>query len=125
MVKRESWEETENKVGRTLAEKLEMDEERIEVVRAHRMGDPTTEGDRHRPIVVKFLRWKDKEAVMARANKLRGMNIYHNEDYSEAVRLKRKELIPIMKAGSKGNIAYICYDRLIVHPPSQRTVLWK
>jgi hypothetical protein len=60
---------------------------------------------------------------MARANKLRGTNIYLNEDYSEAVRLKRKELIPIMKAErSKGNIAYIRYNRLIVHPPSQRTV---
>ena len=35
-----------------------------------------------------FLRWKDKEAVMARANMLRGTNIYLNEDYSEAVRLK-------------------------------------
>jgi hypothetical protein len=53
---RESWEETENKVRRTLAEKLEMDEGRIEVERAHRTGDPTTAGDRHRPIVVRFLR---------------------------------------------------------------------
>ena len=76
------------------------------------MDDPTTEGDGHRPIIVKFLRWKDKEAVMASANKLRGTNIYLNENYSEAVRLKQKELIPIMKAErAKGNIAYIRYDR--------------
>lgn len=58
---------------------------------------------------------------MARANKLRGSNIYLNEDYSEAVRLRRKELIPIMKAErAKGNIAYIRYDKLIVHPPNQK-----
>lgn len=117
----ESEEETENKVRRIIAEKLEMNEERIEVERARRMGDPTTAGNRHRSIIVKFLRWKDKAAVMTRVNKLRGTNIYFNEDYSEAVRIKRRELVPVMKAErAKGNIAYIRYDRLIVHSPSQR-----
>lgn len=85
---RESWEETEDKVRQILAEKLQMDEKRIEVERAHRTGDSS--GDRPRPVVVKFLRWKDKAAIMARGNKLKGTNIYLNEDYSEAVRLRRK-----------------------------------
>lgn len=118
--KRESWQDTENKVRQVLSEKLGMNMDAVEVERAHRMGE-TTDGGRHRSIIVKFFRWKDKEDVMARANKLRGSNIYLNEDYSEAVRLRRKELIPIMKAErAKGNIAYIRYDKLIVHPPNQK-----
>ncbi|KAI4823555.1 hypothetical protein KUCAC02_012136, partial [Chaenocephalus aceratus] len=76
----ESWEESEYKVRELLRTELQMDEERIE----------------------------DKTAVMGRRNRLKGMNIFLNEDYPEAVRQKRKELIPAMKAErSKGNIAYI------------------
>ncbi|KAI4824506.1 hypothetical protein KUCAC02_013011 [Chaenocephalus aceratus] len=64
--------------------------------------------DKPRQIVVKFLRFNDKTAVMGRRNRLKGTNIFLNEDYPEAVRQKRKELIPAMKAErSKGNIAYI------------------
>ncbi|KAI4815623.1 hypothetical protein KUCAC02_005761 [Chaenocephalus aceratus] len=98
-----------------------MDEERIEVERAHRMGNGRG-ADKPRQIVVKFLRFKDKTAVMGRRNRLKRTNIFLNEDYPEAVRQKRKELIPAMKAErSKGNIAYIRYDRLIVHPPQTPT----
>ena len=49
-------------------------------------------------IVVKFLRFKDKVAVLGRAKNLRGMYIFLNEDYPEAVCQKRKELIPAMIA---------------------------
>ena len=74
--------------------------------------------DRPRPIVVKF---KDKVAVLERAKNLRGTYIFLNEDYPEAVRQKRKELIPAMKAARvHADIACICYDRLIIHPPSQK-----
>ncbi|KAI4807552.1 hypothetical protein KUCAC02_027355 [Chaenocephalus aceratus] len=113
----ESWEESEYKVRELLRTELQMDEERIEVERAHRMGNGRG-ADKPRQIVVKFLHFKDKTAVMGRRNRLKGTNIFLNEDYPEAVRQKRKELIPAMKAErSKGNIAYIRYDRLIVHPP--------
>lgn len=116
--KRETWDDTEAKVRKLLAEKLEMDEKKIEVERAHRTGPPAPPEGRHRPIVVKFLKWKDKAAVMARARKLKGTDIYLNEDYSEAVKQKRKELIPLMKKEREnGNIAYIRFDKLIVHPP--------
>ncbi|KAJ4929976.1 hypothetical protein JOQ06_018992, partial [Pogonophryne albipinna] len=93
-----------------------MDEERIEVERAHRMGNGRG-ADKPRQIVVKFLRFKDKTAVMGRRNRLKGTNIFLNEDYPEAVHQKRKELVPAMKAErSKGNIAYIVYYiRLHVH----------
>ena len=118
----ETWTEPEEKVREMINEKLNLDHRKIEVESAQWTGKPTTgPGDRPRPIVVEFLRFKDKVAVLERAKNLRGTCIFLNKDYSEAVRQKRKELIPAMKAArARGDIAYICYDRLIVHPPSQK-----
>jgi hypothetical protein len=57
---------------------------------------------------------------MEKAKCLKGTNVYINEDYSDAVRQKRKELIPAMKAaGERGEIAFLRYDKLIVHPASR------
>ena len=117
-----TWTESEDQLREMIFEKLKMDHRTIEVECAHRTGKPTTgPGDRPRPIVVKFLRFKDKVAVLERAKNLRGTYIFLNEDYPEAVRQKRKELNPAMKASRLlRDIAYIRYDRLIVHPPSQK-----
>ncbi len=53
---------------------------------------------------------------MANVRKLKGSNIYINEDYPESVRKRRKELIPKMKAArERGDIAFLRYDKLIVH----------
>ena len=60
-------------------------------------------------------------AVLGKGKDLKGTNIYVNEDYTEAGRQKRRELIPAMKtARERGDIAYIRHDKLIVHPPSQQ-----
>ena len=45
--------------------------------------------DKPRPIVVKFVRFKDRERVMWNAHKLRGSKIFINDDYPEAVRQRR------------------------------------
>ena len=71
--------------------------------------------------MVKFLSFKDKVAVLESAKNLRWRYIFLNEDYLEAVRQKRIELVPAMKAArARGDIAYIRYDRLIVHTNSQK-----
>ena len=119
----ETWTESEDKVREMISEKLKMDHRKIEVEHTHRTGKPITgPGDRHRPIVVKFLRFKDKVAVLEICSEnLRGIYIFLDEDYPEAVRQKRKELISAMKAARAcGDNAYIHYDRLIVCPPSQK-----
>ena len=91
--------ESEDKVKEIISEKLKMDHRKIEVERAHRTGNPTTvPGDRPRTIVVKVLKFKDNVDVLERAKNLRGMYIFLNEDYLEAVSQKRKKLIPAMKA---------------------------
>ena len=91
----ETWTESEDKVKEMINEKLEMDHRKIEVECAHRTGKPTTgPGDRPRTILVMFLRFKDKVSVLERAKNTRGTYIFLNENYPEAVRQKRKELIP-------------------------------
>lgn len=110
----ETWTESEDKVREMISEKL-----KIEVDRARRIVKPTTSpGDRPRPIVIKFLRFKDKVAVLERAKKKRGTYFFLDKDHPEAVRHKRKELIPAMKAARE--CGDIHYDRLIVHPPSMK-----
>ncbi|KAI8507447.1 hypothetical protein Bbelb_148270 [Branchiostoma belcheri] len=120
-VKEESWEECEQKVRSLLKEKLQLDPKKIEIERAHRNGRFQPDA-RPRSIVAKLLRFKDKEAILQRARYLKGSNIFINEDFSEAIRQKRKELIPEMKAArERGNVAYLRFDRLIVHPPRPTT----
>lgn len=110
----ETWAETEEKVKKVVAEKLQLQRE-IEVERAHRTGKPG--GDRPRPIVVKLLRHKDRSAILQRTKSLKGSKIFINEDFTEAVRRKRKELMPDLRAArERGDIAYLRHDRLIVHP---------
>jgi hypothetical protein len=83
--------ESEDKVGEVILENLKMDHWKIKAERAHRTGKPTTgPDDRPRPILIKFLRFKDKVAVLERAKNLRGIYIFCNEDYPEAVCQKRK-----------------------------------
>lgn len=112
----ESWADSEAKVRKLLSEKLNITG--IELERVHRTGRSV--GERARPIVAKFLRFKDKVRVMEKAKDLKGTNVYINEDYSDAVRKKRKELIPAMKAArERGEIAFLRYDKLIIQPTSQ------
>lgn len=96
---------------RVFSEKLQLQRE-IEVEQAHRTGKPVLGSDRPRPIVV-------KSAVLQRANSLRETKIYINEDYTDPVRLKRKELLPKLRAArDRGDIAFLRQDKLIIHPCS-------
>ncbi len=112
----ETWSETEEKVKKVLAEKLQIKKD-MEMERAHRTGKPG--GDRPRPIVVKFLRYKDTSTILQHTKNLKGTKIYINEDYADAVRRKRKELMPDLRAArERGDIAYLRHDKLIIHPRS-------
>lgn len=110
----ETWAETEEKVNIILNEKLNF-QHKIEMERAHRTGKPR--GDRPRPIVVKFLRHKDRSTILQRTKALKGSKIFINEDFTDAVRKRRAELMPDLKAArQRGDIAYLRYDKLITYP---------
>lgn len=109
----ESWSDTELKVKDVLKEKLQIQQD-VEIERAHRVGRSTGRGPR--PVVVKFMRHKDKSSILQRAKMLKGSNIYINEDFTESVRRKRKELMPkLREARARGDIAFLRYDKLVVH----------
>ncbi|KAK0141371.1 Ig kappa chain V-VI region NQ2-6.1 [Merluccius polli] len=118
--KTETWHDTEVKAKKFLADHFKMDPKLIEVERAHRNGTFQLDG-RPRTMTVKLLRFKDKEEIIKRAKCLKGTKFFINEDFSERVRSKRKELLPRLKnERMKGNIAYRKYDQLIVHAPSSK-----
>lgn len=57
-------EKVEDKIKKLLTDKLEIEDatEKIEIERAHRLGN-NKQGPKPRPIVVKFLRYQDKEKI--------------------------------------------------------------
>lgn len=84
-------------------------------------------GDREKPraVVIKLLRFKDKQLVLARARAhLKNTSFYISEDFSERVRKRRAELLPAMKeARARGDYAIINYDHLIVRPRREGQVV--
>ena len=115
----ESWAETATKVRKLLSDKLQISG--IESERVHRRPGAQEDTTRSRPIVVKFLKFKDKIAVMERAKNLKGSNVLINEDYPEEVGQKRKELLTELKATrERGYVSFLRYDKLIVLPAFQR-----
>ena len=110
-----TWEQTEKNVRRAMTTALELPEAQVHALnieRPHRTGRP---GTRARTIVVKFNSYKDRELVLQAAKKNRPRGIYVNEDYSQRVMARRKELLPkMMKAREEGKIAYLTFDKLVV-----------
>lgn len=119
----ESWADSEKKFRGILSEKMKIDQKLIEIERAHRIGRPSNDGEGKRPrsMIVKLCRYKDRQVILSKANHLKGTNIYVNEDFTDAVRQKRKELLPEMRAArARGEWAYLKYDRLIVQPRREK-----
>ena len=108
----ENWDESEKKVQEILSENLKLSG--MEFERVHRTGKSTSE--RARPIVARVFRYKAKVRVMEKAKHFKGTNVYINEDCSP----KTQRTQPAMKAaGERGEIVFLRYDKLIVHPASQ------
>lgn len=108
---KESWAESEEKVLNILKDK--MDIQNVIIERAHRVGKPKPQ--KSRPIVAKFLNYKDREAVLYNARNLRGTSLYVREDLSDRVLEKRRAQIHLLKeARVKGKIAFFNYDRLVI-----------
>ncbi|XP_045107879.1 caM kinase-like vesicle-associated protein [Portunus trituberculatus] len=85
----------------------------MEIERAHRVGKQSEQRDR--PVIVRFSRFSDREAVLRNCPKLRGTNIYINEDLpltSQAI--KRVKMPLLRQARNEGKIAYFRHTKLIV-----------
>jgi hypothetical protein len=107
---KETWDETEDKVLKLFSKTLEVNE--VEIERAHRTG--YKKDGRTRTIILKLLRFKDKAKVLKEAHRLKGLNIYINEDYSrETATLRKKLFIEAKQRRENGENVAVRYDQII------------
>ena len=111
----ENWSATEEKVRSFLSHELNLPElENVEIERAHRLK---TGENNKATIIVKFLRFKDRDTVIRQARRVLGRNSpYHvHEDFTDRVRHHRRELGKrLAEARQNGLFASLQYDKLIV-----------
>ena len=120
---KESWAASENKMREYLTYDLHIDESKISIERAHRIGSQ----NKPRPVIVKFSFYKDKDRVLQayrekrKIDRMNGGNSDSSskigvcEDFPQRVSRTRQYLIPFMqKAIKNGKRAYLQYDRLII-----------
>lgn len=68
-----------------------------------------------RPVLIKLLSEKTKKEIMMNTGKLKGSEIWIEEDYSRKIREIRRKLVQEMKdRRNNGEEVYLRYDRLIV-----------
>lgn len=112
----ETWEQTAVRVTSLIEEKLQIPG--IELERAHRVGKRRDE--KPRPIVARFSRHCDREAVMRSARKLKGTNIYLNDDLCAASQVVKNAQMPLYKqARAQGKIAFFRHTKLIIKDRQQ------
>uniref|UniRef100_A0A0P4WMU7 Uncharacterized protein n=1 Tax=Scylla olivacea TaxID=85551 RepID=A0A0P4WMU7_SCYOL len=94
----ETWEQAATEVAKLLEDKLELPDMQLE--RAHRMGQRFQ--NRNRPIIARFTRYCDREAVMRNVYKLKGTKIFINKDLCPSSQnIKRAQIPSSKKQGPK------------------------
>jgi hypothetical protein len=107
----ETWDETEQKVQNLLCVNLGV--KGVEIERAHRVG--FKKETRSRTIILKLLRFKDKSNILKETRKLKGLNIYVNEDFSqETASIRRKLFSEAKERKLNGENVIVRYDKLII-----------
>lgn len=94
-----------------ISTKLDIECDNIE--RCHRLG--TRRSDSPRPVIIKLLDFRTKSEILSKASKLKGTDIFINEDFSVRVRQIRKELwqhsADLRKVAKKVRLQY---DQLVI-----------
>lgn len=111
---KETWVDTERIINQFVLTKLGFNAGEIE--RAHRIGRP--KAGHIRPIVVKFLNFKDKSIILRNASKLKDLQkprVWIEEDFSARMQLIRKKLRDFAREARKPNEKYtVVYDKLLL-----------
>lgn len=107
----ETWEQSAAAVTAMLEDKMDLPGLVLE--RAHRVG--THRDSRPRTIIARFSRYCDREAVLRGARRLKGTNIFVNEDLCAASQAVKSAQFPLMKqARAEGKIAFFRHTKLII-----------
>ena len=77
--------------------------------------DKSKKVNRPRKIVYKILNYKDKSKILRNAKKLKGKNIFINQDFCQAILDHRKELWKeVKRLREAGKKAYLQYRSIVV-----------
>jgi ribA/ribD-fused uncharacterized protein len=80
----------------------------FEIERIHRYGP-------EKNIILKFLRFRDRELMFAQRTKLKGSGIVMMEDFPDFIERQRRQLTPIMMAAQHQKMnAFLAIDKLII-----------
>ena len=86
------------------------------IERAHRTKRNYKVKDKKRPrtIVLRLANFKDKSIILKIANKLKGSDVYINEDFSRnTIELRKKLWDEVRQLRSEGKFAYLNYCSII------------
>lgn len=107
----ETWEQTATLVTSLLRDKMQLGELVLE--RAHRVG-PRSDA-KPRTVIACFSRFCDREAVMRNARKLKGTNIFVDDDLCPASQAVKNSQMPLLKqARAQGKIAFFRRTKLVI-----------
>ena len=85
----------------------------IEIERAHRVNSSSNNG-KPREIVLKLLRYTDKEKIIQKRKMLKDTKIYINEDFSRETNLIRRKLAAELKERRQRDENVILrYDKIV------------
>ena len=110
----ENWQQTQNKVNKIIQQRMN-----ITPVfdRVYRVGKPSAQ--RPRDVITRFSKIADRDAVFRDRKKLKGSNIYINEDFcSRTIELRKEQMNTYHFARRNGKIAFFNYRTLVVKEPS-------
>lgn len=105
----ETWEVTEAKLRQILLQRLGLKLGPKDIERAHRKGNRWG----RRPIVAKFVFFKDREAILRERRRMPG--VWVEEDFSERVQEERRFLkFHMFEARKQGSHAVLRFDKLVL-----------
>ncbi|KAK3871051.1 hypothetical protein Pcinc_023786 [Petrolisthes cinctipes] len=107
----ETWEQSVKTVTSLLQDKLQL--EGLELERAHRVG--ARRDAKPRTIVARFSRDCDREAAMRNARKLKGTNIFLDDDLCPASQaIKNAQMPQLKQTKAQGKVAFFRHTKLII-----------
>jgi len=99
-----------------LKDKLKLENaDSMAIVRCHRLGSKRADSSKPRTLIAKFHWYGDRMVVWEARQKLKGSNIFINEDFPQEIQQRRQVLRPVMRKAKELNMsASLKVDNLIL-----------
>ena len=120
--KGETWEISEEKATKVFKEKLGIEKDII-IERTNRKKRNYKDKDKKRPrtIVLRLANVKDKNIILKNLNKLKGSDVYVNEEFNkETTELRKKLWEEVKQLRSEGKFAYLNYRSVVIRDPGKK-----